>query len=97
MVHGACVSIGCYAMGDAAIEEIYRLLETAFRSGQKTVPVETYPFEMNAQNLSRFAGHEAFAFWQMLKPAYDHFKTHGVPARIVVENGRYTIMENAPL
>ena len=29
MVHGNCVSIGCYAMGDAAIEEIYTLVAAA--------------------------------------------------------------------
>ena len=34
MVHGDCVSIGCYAMTDPAIEEIYVLVEAALRDTQ---------------------------------------------------------------
>ncbi len=29
MVHGNCVSVGCYAMTDEKIEEIYNLVEAA--------------------------------------------------------------------
>ena len=32
MVHGDCVSIGCYAMTDEGIEEIYTLMGAAFRA-----------------------------------------------------------------
>ena len=38
MVHGGCGSIGCYAMTNAVIDEIWRLITAAFRSGQ---PVES--------------------------------------------------------
>ena len=34
MVHGDCVSVGCYAMTGGAIEEIYLLVEAALQSGQ---------------------------------------------------------------
>ncbi|AFT68626.1 ErfK/YbiS/YcfS/YnhG family protein [Alloalcanivorax dieselolei B5] len=34
MVHGNCVSIGCYAMTDAYINEIYALSAAALQSGQ---------------------------------------------------------------
>jgi Flp pilus assembly protein TadD len=46
MVHGACASIGCYAMTDAAIEEIYTLVERALIGGQGRVPVHAFPFRM---------------------------------------------------
>jgi hypothetical protein len=38
MVHGSCVSIGCYAMTDNGIEEIYALADAAFRNGQSGLP-----------------------------------------------------------
>jgi len=34
MVHGDCVSIGCYAMTNAALEEIYGLVQAALGNGQ---------------------------------------------------------------
>src|SRR6266540_641450 len=34
MIHGSCVSIGCFAMTNPVIEEIWTLAETALRSGQ---------------------------------------------------------------
>ncbi|MEA3434469.1 MAG: L,D-transpeptidase family protein, partial [Campylobacterota bacterium] len=39
MVHGNCVSDGCYAMTDDKIEEIYMLVESALQKGQKYVQV----------------------------------------------------------
>ncbi|MFP4015292.1 MAG: murein L,D-transpeptidase family protein, partial [Chitinispirillaceae bacterium] len=39
MVHGSCCSVGCYAMTDTQIEEIYAIIDTALRKGQKAVPV----------------------------------------------------------
>ena len=34
MVHGGCRSVGCYAMTDYQMEEIYGLVEEAFKGGQ---------------------------------------------------------------
>ena len=31
MVHGGCSSVGCYAMGDAQVDEIYALVDAALR------------------------------------------------------------------
>lgn len=36
MVHGACVSTGCYAMTNPTIEEIYSMADAALRNGQKS-------------------------------------------------------------
>ena len=46
MVHGDCVSEGCYAMTDPMIEEIYVLVERALGAGQVDVPVHIFPFKM---------------------------------------------------
>ena len=49
MVHGGCRSVGCYAMTDAAMEEIYGLVYEAFRGGQEKVQVQALPFHMTAE------------------------------------------------
>ena len=36
MVHGGCKSVGCYAMTDYAMDEIYGLVDEAFRGGQSS-------------------------------------------------------------
>ncbi len=46
MVHGNAVSIGCLAMGDPAIEEIYTLVEAALSKGQRFVRAHLFPFRM---------------------------------------------------
>ena len=51
MVHGNCVSIGCYAMGDAAIEEIYTLMDAALHSGQKNIDVHVFPFRFDSTKI----------------------------------------------
>jgi len=35
MVHGSCVSIGCYAMTDNVIEEIFAITDASLRNGQR--------------------------------------------------------------
>ena len=37
MVHGGCKSVGCYAMTDYQMEEIYGLAEEAFEGGQAKI------------------------------------------------------------
>jgi murein L,D-transpeptidase YafK len=55
MVHGGCRSVGCYAMTDYAMEEIYGLVDEAFKGGQEKVQLEAFPFRMTAENLARHA------------------------------------------
>lgn len=43
MVHGRDVSIGCLAMTDSGIEEIYTMVEQALVHGQKTFPCRFIP------------------------------------------------------
>lgn len=91
MVHGACVSIGCYAMTDAGIEEIWTLMAAAFEGGQQEVPVHVFPFPMTAANLQAHAGHPDAAFWRSLAPAWALFETTGQVPETRVVGGRYTL------
>jgi murein L,D-transpeptidase YafK len=52
VIHGDCVSIGCFAMTDPAIEEIYTLAATALERGQAAVQVHVFPFRMTQENLA---------------------------------------------
>lgn len=90
MVHGNCVSIGCYAMGDAAIEEIYTLMNAALHSGQKNIDVHIFPFRFDSTEIT-WETSEWQPFWSDLKIGFDAFnKTKTVPTVSVV-NKRYQI------
>ena len=56
MVHGKCKSVGCYAMTDALIEEIYTLAREALKGGQESFEVHAFPFRMTEANMARYAG-----------------------------------------
>jgi murein L,D-transpeptidase YafK len=89
MVHGGCRSVGCYAMTDAAMAEIYGLVEQAFQGGQDKVQLQAFPFRMTAQNLARHAGDPNLPFWQMLKSGNDAFTATAQPPRVAVCDRRY--------
>lgn len=90
MVHGSTVSIGCFAMTDPLIEEIYTIVEAALKGGQKFVRVHIFPFHMTKENLSRQQRSKWFSFWSNLKEGHDHFDFHGTPPDVNVRAGRYT-------
>jgi murein L,D-transpeptidase YafK len=90
MVHGNCVSIGCYAMGDDAIEQIWTLMELAFTAGQKVVRVHAFPFAMTAENLKAQGKNQNADFWANLKEGWDWFETNRRPPNVTVANKRYT-------
>jgi murein L,D-transpeptidase YafK len=89
MVHGSCVSIGCYAMGDDGIEEIYTLVAAALENGQPAFDVHAFPFRLDDANLEAHRSSPWHAFWSELKPAYDRFEETRKPARISVRNRHY--------
>lgn len=75
MVHGECVSIGCYAMTNERIEEIYTLVEFALNAGQKKIQVHAFPFRLNKENMAKYTKHEWYDFWVNLKEGYDYFES----------------------
>lgn len=93
MVHGNCVSDGCYAMTDEKIEEIYGLVEDALKKGQKYVQVHAYPFRMTKEMMALYSESEWYDFWVNLKEGYDYFEAEKLPAKVKVENKLYSIYE----
>lgn len=91
MIHGECKSIGCYAMTNTYMDEIYRYVEAAFAYGQSRVDISIYPFRMTEQNLKRHASSSYIAFWRPLKPGYDYFAKNHQPPTMGVVNGQYVL------
>ena len=56
MVHGDCKSVGCFAMTNQGIDEIYPLVEAALLAGQHEVPVHIFPFRMSEGAIARESG-----------------------------------------
>lgn len=93
MVHGNCVSIGCYAMGDANIEEIYSLVAAALAAGQRNVPVHVFPFRFEPGWEARYTDSPWLDFWQQLEAGYRAFDANGRPPQMQVRDGRYELVE----
>ncbi len=89
MVHGNCVSVGCYAMTDPAIEEIYVIAEAALDAGQPFFGVHAFPFRMTAERLGLESASPWYNFWQHMKIGYDLFEQSSVPPLVDVSQGRY--------
>lgn len=92
MVHGRCVSIGCYAMTDSGIEVIWTLLSAALAGGQSAVAVHAFPFRMDASDAeARIAASDHADFWGQLRAGWQAFADTGLPPRIHVRAGRYQV------
>lgn len=100
MVHGGCVSVGCFAMTDARIEEIYALVDAALRRGQPFARVHIFPFPLSRDEIERRCEARAIPFlrpslaahrdfWLNLLEGYEWFERRRVPPDVGVADGRY--------
>ena len=96
MVHGSCVSIGCYAITNPGIEEIYAIADAAFRNGQRFFRVHIFPFEMNEENMEKYKESKWVEFWDNLKEGYNFFEKNKIPPNVEVSNKKY-IFETSEL
>ncbi len=96
MVHGKCESVGCFAMTDDGIEEIYALAAAAFAKQQASIAVHVFPFRMTTENTKRHAGSRWAAFWSDLAHGYHAFESTRVPPEVEIERGRYVVRTTKP-
>ncbi|MES2996248.1 MAG: murein L,D-transpeptidase family protein [Verrucomicrobiota bacterium] len=89
MVHGNKVSVGCLAMTDEKIEEIYTLCSAAHEKGQAFFRIHIFPFRMTDMRLQREKENQWFGFWSNLKEINDQFEKTKIPPNVTVQNGRY--------
>ncbi len=94
-IHGNCVSIGCMAITDDQIKELYLIAIEARAGGQAKIPVHIFPTRMNEKGMKRLAQTAAgnstlLSFWRNLKEGFDVFENNRrVPAVTVNRQGRY--------
>lgn len=89
MVHGNCVSIGCYAMTDTLIEEIYSICDAALKNRQRFFRVHCFPFRMTAVNMKRYADSKWIEEWRNMKNGYDWFEKNKRPPNVTVNEKQY--------
>ena len=89
MIHGSNVSIGCLAMTDQKIEEIYTLCQAALDAGQPFFRVHIFPFRMTPERMMQAAASPHLAFWENLKTGYDLFEENGMPPDVTVKSKEY--------
>jgi murein L,D-transpeptidase YafK len=96
-LHGHCVSVGCLAMTDPAIKELYWLLVLAKEAGQGQVPCHIFPVRLTPakRGLLRklYADEpELLAFWAPLGQAYAYFEEHRRLPRVNIHaQGHYVV------
>lgn len=89
MIHGSNVSIGCLAMTDEKIEEIYTLCDAAHNGGQRFFRVHIFPFRMTERRMKEFSSSPHLPFWKNLKTGYDLFEKNKLPPDASVKNKQY--------
>jgi len=91
MVHGDCVSIGCYAMTDPVMDEIWTLMAAAFEGGQSEIGVHIFPFRMNWPLRAVLPNHPDRPFWSEIAPGWTAFAKTSIPPKITVASEQYVI------
>ena len=93
MVHGRNVSIGCFAMTDPVIEEIYLIVEAALNAGQRAALVHVFPFRMTEERMTaaETASSPWLEFWKNLKQGHDWFEEKKLPPVVSLQGGKYAI------
>ena len=89
LVHGGCSSVGCFAMTNAVIDEVWQLVTAALSGGQKRFQVQVFPFRMSDANLEQHSQSPHAQFWRDLKTGHDLFDNGNVPPRVSVCGRRY--------
>jgi murein L,D-transpeptidase YafK len=96
MVHGNEVSIGCFAMTDAKVEEIYALSDAALRNGQNFFRVHVFPFRMTEGRMHEARSDQWYSFWKNLQDGYDFFEKTGNPPNVLVKERKYAFEKIPP-
>ena len=95
MIHGDCLSSGCFAMTDEQISEIYSLARDSLL-GRPSFQVQAYPFRLTPANLARHRDNPNLAFWKMLKVGNDHFEATGFEPKVDVCDRLYVFDAQPP-
>lgn len=93
-IHGNCVTIGCFPIGDEAIKELYIMAIEATSQSQQRIPVHIFPCKMTESNMNllynSYPQHKAF--WEALTNVYHYFDTKKIlPLVRITAQGLYEV------
>lgn len=89
-LHGNCASIGCIAIQDEPIEEVYLIVIDAKRQPAR---FDIFPTRLTAEGLAGLDDSANAEFWKELMPAYTAFEQNHRPAPFTVskKTGAYVL------
>ena len=97
-IHGTCVSVGCIALNDASIEELFMLTTRAKSNGQDFIPVHVFPVKYDVKKSIEYLAESTLGnqviqkFAIRLKEAFDYFEEKKqLPVIMVNKSGEYVI------
>ena len=97
-IHGSCVSVGCIAIDDPNIEELYVLASHAKAAGQDFIPVHVFPVNYNEKKSLEYLANTAKSnvalqrFAAKLKTVFTYFEeNNNLPVITVNKKGEYTV------
>ncbi|MCY1083296.1 L,D-transpeptidase family protein [Archangium lansingense] len=97
-VHGNCMSIGCIAIEDGPIEELYLMVLEARAKMKRDVPIHIFPRRLDEKGLAALEKHpratpQLVSFWKSLEPGWRHFEETRRPPRVSVDakTGAYSV------
>jgi len=91
MVHGGCSSIGCYAMTNGVMKEIWEIVTATYAKGHRSFGVHAFPFRMSERNMAVYNKKDWELLWSDLKTAYDLFNETHIPPKVGVCQRRYVV------
>lgn len=100
-IHGGCKTLGCLAVTDDAIKELYWLAVEARDAGQR-IAVHIFPTKLTDDALAQLKitfdkRPELKQFWSNLKPGYDYFEeNHRLPSITIDDRGWYQVKSGEP-
>jgi murein L,D-transpeptidase YafK len=89
LIHGKCGSIGCFAIQDTNVEEVYDAVRAALHNGQSHIPVLSLPFRFAQYAPSVQDTLKLNEFWTDLRRADLLFNRDRLPPTAYVCDGRY--------
>ena len=97
-IHGSCVSVGCIALSDEAVEEVYTIANAAHANGMEFIPVHVFPVKYTVRGSAEYLSHleknnqTLKKFEDKLKLVYDYFNDKKqLPVVMINRKGEYII------
>ena len=97
-IHGNCVSVGCVALCDEDIEEVYIIANYAYANGLEFIPVHVFPVKYNVKRSAEYLANTIRdkeylkKFEDRLKEIYEYFnEKKQIPVVLINRKGEYVI------